>query len=171
MRERIRLAMVAARGRNGVIGREGDLPWRLPSDLQRFKATTMGKPVLMGRRTWESLPKALPGRPNLVVSRDPAFRPKGAWAFSSLPAALAAGEAMARAMGAGEVSLIGGGVLYAALIEAADRLYLTEVDAEPAGDARFPAFDEAAFETAFEERVTRGPEDDYAFTVRILDRR
>jgi len=168
--EAVRLAMAAAVGRNGVIGREGGLPWRLASDLARFKAATLGKPVLMGARTWDSIGRPLPGRPNLVVSRDRNRRTPGAWLYSDLAAALAAGRAMAARSGAGEVVVIGGGALYAALIDAADRLYLSEVEASPQGDAHFPAFDAAAFKETSREPVAPGPRDDHAFTWRVLDR-
>ena len=126
-----------ARARNGVIGRDGTLPWRLKSDLANFRAVTMGKPVIMGRKTWDSLPKKpLPGRKNIVLSRDRDFRAEGAWSFSDFPAALAAARAMAAADGADEVSVIGGAALYALALPLADRLYLTEVDCAPQGDAR-----------------------------------
>jgi dihydrofolate reductase len=169
-REPIRLAMAAAVGRNGVIGREGALPWRLPSDLARFKAATLGKPVLMGRKTWDSIGRALPGRPNLVLTRDANLRAPGAWVFSDLALAVAAGRALARAAGAEECVVIGGGALYQALLDQADRLYLSMVEASPEGDARFPAFDPAAFRETACEAVAPGPRDDHAFTWRVLDR-
>lgn len=169
-RKAVRLAMAAAVGRNGVIGREGALPWRLASDLARFKAATLGKPVLMGARTWDSIGRPLPGRPNLVVSRDLRRKTPGARLYSDLAAALAAGRAMAQASGAEEVVVIGGEALYAALIGAADRLYLSAVEASPQGDARFPAFEAAAFTETACEAVAAGPRDDHAFIWRVLDR-
>ena len=132
------IAMIAARARNGVIGRDGTLPWRLPEDLRFFKRVTMGKPVLMGRRTWQSIGRPLPGRTNIVVSRDPAFRAPGAVLASDLAAGLAAARAAAREAGAAEIMVIGGAALYAALLPQAGRLYLTEIDAEIEGDTRFP---------------------------------
>jgi dihydrofolate reductase len=162
------LSLVVARGRNNVIGAEGAIPWRLSSDMRRFKAVTMGKPVLMGRKTWESFPqKPLPGRPNLVLTRDSNFRAEGAWTFSSLDAALAA----ARAMDGDEVCVIGGGALYGETLAIANRIYLTEVDAAPAGDAFFPPFDESAFRETGREAFVAGRRDDHAFVIRTLERR
>lgn len=166
------LSLIVARARNGVIGRDGGLPWRLSSDLKRFKAITMGKPMLMGRKTWDSLPnRPLPGRKNIVLTRDATFRAAGAWVFSDLAAALAAARAMAAADGVDEVSVIGGAALYAETLPLADRLYLTEVECAPEGDAHFPAFEEAAFRETASEQVAAGPKDDHAFTIRTLDRR
>jgi dihydrofolate reductase len=137
--ERPRLVLVAAVARNGVIGADGALPWRLPADLQHFKALTLGKPILMGRRTWESLGRALPGRRNLVVTRQPGYAAPGAEVFPT-PA-----DALAACAGVPEVMVIGGGELYAQLLPRADVLELTEVAAEVPGDARFPAFDRACW--------------------------
>jgi len=131
------LSLIAAVARNGVIGRDNRLPWHLPADLAHFKALTMGKPMLMGRRTWESLPGLLPGRRHIVVSRRPDYAAPGAEVVSSVEAALA------RVADADEVMVIGGANLYAQLLPRADRLYLTEVDVEVAGDAWFPPFDRA----------------------------
>jgi dihydrofolate reductase len=155
-----------------VIGNDGALPWRLSSDMKRFKALSMGKPVLMGRKTWESLPKKpLPGRKNIVLTRDAGFRAEGAWAFSDFAVALAAAKAMAAADGAAEVAVIGGNALFAAALPVADILYLTEVDCAPEGDAHFPAFDEAAFREAAREEFPAGPKDDHAAVLRTLVRR
>lgn len=162
------LSLIVARARNGVIGRDNKIPWRLSSDMRRFKATTMGKPVVMGRKTWDSFPtKPLPGRPNLVLSRDPGFRAEGAWTFSALPTALAA----ARAMTQEEICIVGGGALYAETLPVADRIYLTEVDAAPEGDAFFPAFDESAFREVAREAFPAAPKDEHAFVIRTLERR
>ncbi|HRP12618.1 MAG TPA: dihydrofolate reductase, partial [Terricaulis sp.] len=104
-----KLTLVLAIAKNGVIGRDGALPWRLSSDLKRFKAATLGKPVLMGRKTWDSLPKRpLPGRENLVLTRDANFQAEGAWVFTALAAMCAAARAMAQRSGAGEICVIGG---------------------------------------------------------------
>ncbi|NDC59896.1 MAG: dihydrofolate reductase, partial [Alphaproteobacteria bacterium] len=142
----MRLTLVVARDRNGTIGKDGALPWRMPSDLKHFKQATMGKPVLMGRRTWESLGRALPGRANIVVTRTPALRAVGAWTFSDLATACAAGAAMAAAGGGEDVCIVGGAALYAEALPIADRLIVTEIDlAVNGGDTTFPAFDESAF--------------------------
>ena len=133
----MQLALIAALDRNRLIGRDNALPWHLPADLQHFKRLTLGKPVLMGRRTWESLGRPLPGRRHIVLSRDPAFRAEGATVVGSLDAALeAAGDAA-------EAMVIGGAAFYATMLPRARRLYLTEVDGEFDGDAWFPALDPA----------------------------
>lgn len=166
------LALVVARARNGVIGRDGDLPWRLRSDLQRFKAVTMGKPCIMGRRTWESLPlRPLPGRLNLVLSKDESFEPKGAVACTSLDEAVEIAREQAMEDGIDEICVIGGAGIFAAALPRAKRLYLTEVEAEPEGDVLFPAFDEAAWTEASAEQVAPGEKDDHAFVFRVLERR
>jgi dihydrofolate reductase len=128
------LAVIAAIARNRVIGADNRLPWHLPEDLKRFKALTLGHPVIMGRRTWESLGRPLPGRRNMVISRDPAFRAPGAEVFSGLDRAL-------RACGDEQPFVIGGAALYEAALPLARWLYLTEIDAEFAGDTRFPRLD------------------------------
>jgi len=165
-----KLTLVVAIAKNGVIGRDGDLPWRLSSDLKRFKAATMGKPVLMGRKTWESLPrKPLPGRPNLILTRDANFVAPDAWVYTDLAAMLAAGRAMAAAAGVEEACIIGGAQLYEATLPLADRIILTEVNLEPAGDARL-ALDLASWREVSCEHVERGEKDDADFVVRVLER-
>ena len=167
-----RIALIAARGRNGVIGAEGDLPWRLKSDLQFFKQSTLGKPVVMGRKTWDSLPrKPLPGRANIIITRQAGFAAEGAVVTPDPEAALAAAALHAARDGAEEVCVIGGAQIYALTLEKADRLYLTEVEAEPEGEAVFPAFDPADWVETRSERRMPGEGDDHAFTIRILDRR
>jgi dihydrofolate reductase len=165
-----KLTLVVAVARNGVIGRDGDLPWRLSSDLKRFKAATMGKPVLMGRKTWESLPrKPLPGRPNLILTRDANFVASDAWVYTDLAAMLAAGRTMAAAAGVEEACVIGGAQLYEATLPLADRIILTEVNLEPAGDARL-VLDLASWREVSREHVERGEKDDADFVVRVLER-
>ncbi len=165
-----KLTLVVAVAKNGVIGRDGDLPWRLSSDLKRFKAATMGKPVLMGRKTWESLPKKpLPGRPNLILTRDSNFVASDAWVYTDLAAMLAAGRAMAAAAGVEEACVIGGAQLYEATLPLADRIILTEVNLEPAGDARL-VLDLASWREVSREHVERGEKDDADFVVRVLER-
>lgn len=133
------VVIIAAVARNGVIGRDNGLPWRLKADLRRFRAVTLGHPLLMGRRTWESLGRPLPGRRNMVVSRDPGFRAEGAEVFASVDAALAA------AGGNEKVFVIGGAEIYRQLMPRADRLMLTEVWADVDGDAHFPPIDSMQF--------------------------
>jgi len=144
----VKVSLVAAVARGGVIGREGTIPWRLPEDVARFKMLTIGHPVVMGRRTWDSLPdrfRPLPGRRNVVVTRNPAWRADGAQHAGSLEEAL-------RLLGtAPQVFVIGGAELYAKALPLADELLLTEIDANFEGDTFFPSFDRAAFEEASRE--------------------
>jgi len=127
-----RLTLVVAYARNRVIGRDNALPWKLPGDLAHFKRTTLGHPIVMGRKTWESLGRPLPGRRNIVISRDAAYAAAGAEVVSSLPAALAACADVA------QVCVIGGAQIYAAALPLADRIVATEVQADVQGDAWFP---------------------------------
>ena len=157
-----RIVLVVAVSRNGVIGRDGDLPWRLPSDLKRFKALTLGKPVLMGRRTWDSIGRPLPGRPNIVVTRDPAFSAPGAEVAASLDAGLAAARREAAALGVDEVCVIGGGQIYAQVFDRADILHVTYVEADIDGDTRFPEIDPALFDKVVEEPIPQGDKDSHA---------
>jgi len=168
----IRLSLIAAVARNGVIGRDNRLPWRLKGDLRFFKDTTMGKPMIMGRKTWESLgAKPLPGRPHLVLTRDPGYQAAGAVLCRSLPDALSGGTELARQAGTDELMVIGGEQIFQETLGMADRLYLTEVAAEPEGDAFFPAFDRAAW---VEREITAVPaqgDGSPAYRILILDRR
>jgi dihydrofolate reductase len=167
----IPLAIVVARSANGVIGREGGLPWRLKSDMALFKATTMGKPIIMGRKTWDSLPrKPLPGRMNLVLSRDGSFEPQGALVCEKFDEAVQIAREQAAEDAASEVCVIGGEALFALALPKAKRLYLTEVQAEVDGDARFPAFDESRWREVRREDHPAGEGDDHAFVFRVLDR-
>ncbi len=165
------LVLVAARARNGVIGRQGALPWRLRSDMALFKAVTLGKPVVMGRRTWDSLPRRpLPGRLNLVLSRDGAFEPLGAVKCERFEEALSIGREQAAEDGAGEVCVIGGVALFELALPKARRLYLTEVDAEVEGDAVFPAFDQGEWRDVRREAHPAGEGDEFGFTFRVMER-
>ncbi|MCJ2089510.1 dihydrofolate reductase [Methylobacterium sp. E-005] len=150
------VSLVAAVARNGVIGRDNGLAWHLSSDLKRFKALTMGKPMLMGRRTWDSIGRPLPGRRTLVLTRDRAFRAEGAETVHDWDAALSAAAGT-------ELMVVGGAEIYALALPQADRLYLTEVDSEPEGDVRFPTFDRAQFCETLREAHPAGPRDEYAF--------
>jgi dihydrofolate reductase len=162
-----RIAFVVAMARNGVIGRDGGLPWRLPSDLKRFKAITMGKPLIMGRKTWESLPiKPLPGRENILITRQSDYHAKGAHVVATIEQALK----LAERLGAEEIAVIGGGEIYRNLFDRADRLYLTEVDLKAEGDTFFPAIDPRDWQEVARESHERGPKDSASFTLRVLDR-
>ena len=137
------ISLIAAVARNRALGKDGQLLWHLPEDMRYFRETTRGKPVIMGRKTWESLPekfRPLPGRQNIVVSRDPAYKAHGADLAGSLEGALAL------AGGAEEVFVIGGEQLYRAALPFADRLYLTEVELEPEADAFFPELNPAVWQ-------------------------
>ena len=165
-----KLTLVVAVAKNGVIGRDGALPWRLSSDMKRFKAATMGKPVLMGRKTWDSLPKKpLPGRQNLILTRDADFKADGAWVYTDVAVMLAAARAMAEAAGAEEACVIGGAQLYNAVLPQANRVVLTEVNLEPAGDAHLD-LDLSQWREVSRENVAAGPNDDADFIVRVLER-
>jgi dihydrofolate reductase len=167
----IPLAVVVARSANGVIGREGGLPWRLKSDMALFKAVTLGKPIIMGRRTWDSLPrKPLPGRMNIVLSRDGSFEPQGALVCERFDEALQIAREEAAEDGASEVCVIGGEALFELALPKARRLYLTEVQVEVDGDARFPAFDETEWREVRREDHPAGEGDDHAFVFRVLER-
>ncbi|WP_296817933.1 dihydrofolate reductase [Brevundimonas sp.] len=166
------LSIVVARARNGVIGRDGRLPWHLRSDLQKFKANTIGKPCLMGRKTWDSLQlRPLPGRLNLVVSRNPDFAAKGALVCPTFEEAVRIGWETAREDGVNEVCVIGGAGIFALALPRAKRLYLSEVQAEPEGDIHFPPFDEDEWTEVSSERIEPGEKDDHAFIYRVLERR
>ncbi|MCZ6590461.1 MAG: dihydrofolate reductase [Alphaproteobacteria bacterium] len=161
----VRLALIAAVAHNGVIGRGGELPWRIPADLKYFKAITMGKPMIMGRRTFESIGKALPGRANIVVTRSADFSADDVEVAGNLDQALE----IAVGTGADEVMVIGGGEIYAAALPRADRLYLTEVHIDAAGDVRFPAFDRAQWrELSRDDHAAAG--DNPAFSFVTLER-
>ncbi|MBU2582014.1 MAG: dihydrofolate reductase [Alphaproteobacteria bacterium] len=167
----VAVAFVVAVADNGVIGRNGGLPWRLSSDLKLFRRLTMGKPIIMGRKTWVSLPKRpLDGRDNIVVTRDLAFEAEGAHVAADTEHALRLGQALAGERGAGEVAVIGGAAIYEALIDAADRIYLTAVHGEPDGDTTFPVFDLTGWRIVSEEPIERGARDEFDATLRVMER-
>jgi len=132
------IALVAAVAENGVIGVDGGLPWRVKADMKKFRAVTMGKPLVMGRKTFESIGRVLDGRDVIVVTRQKSFAPEGVHVAASLDAALAIAEECARKRGADEVCVGGGGEIYAEALPRADRLYVTHVTARPPGDTHFP---------------------------------
>lgn len=167
----VKIAMIAAVGRNGAIGAGGDLPWRLPSDFAFYKRTTMGKPLIMGRKTFQSIGKPLPGRTNIVVTRQADFAPEGVEVFADLEAAIARGREIAARDGVDEVMINGGGEIYSAAMGQADRLYITHVDAEPAGDTFFPAIDPAVWNGRDLPEVVPGEKDSALFAVRVYERR
>jgi dihydrofolate reductase len=157
---------------NGVIGRENGLPWKLSSDLKRFKANTMGKPVIMGRKTWESLGRPLPGRLNIVVTRDKTYKAEGAEVAGSLEEAIQLARVRGRCMaGADEICVIGGGVIYRQAIAIADRLHVTHVLAAIDGDTRFPDIDPAVWERVSSEEHPAGERDSHATRYAVYERR
>ena len=154
-----RLTLIAAVARNGVIGKDNALPWRLPEDLKRFKALTIGHPIVMGRKTWESLGRPLPGRSNIVITRDKNYLVEGATVVHSVEAALET------AQDATEVFVIGGAEIFTITLPHANCLQLTELDADFEGDVRFPAFDRSQWRTTFRETHTGADGLAYAFVT------
>lgn len=161
-----------ARARNGVIGREGTLPWKLKTDLAHFRAVTMGKPVIMGRKTWESLPrKPLVGRMNIVLSRDGSFEPRGAVVCDDFAEAVGIAREQAVDDDAPEVCVIGGASLFELALPRARRIYLTDVDADVEGDVVLSPIDEGQWREVRAKAYPAGPDDDYPFTIRVLERK
>ena len=161
------VVLIVAVAENGVIGARGAMPWRLKSDMQRFKAMTFGRPVVMGRKTFASIGRPLPGRTNIVVTRDANFRAAGAAVTTSFDAAraVATGDALRRL--ATEIAVIGGAEIYAQWMACADRLEITEVHARPEGDTRFPAIDPADWDEVARVPNKAGPDDsaDYSYVT------
>lgn len=165
------VVVIVAVAENGVIGAGGAMPWRLKSDMSRFKALTSGRPVVMGRKTFLSIGRPLPGRTNIVVTRDAGFRAAGAVVTHSVAdaMAIATGDALRRF--ATEIAIIGGSEIYAQCMDRADRLEVTEVHARPEGDTRFAAIDPAVWEEVARVRNPAGPEDSVDFSYVTYRRR
>jgi len=163
--------MIAAVARNNVIGADGGMPWRLPTDMAHFKRHTMGKPIIMGRKQFESVGKPLPGRANIVVSRQKGYQPEGVLVINDFAAALRHGREIAAADGADELMIIGGGEIYSLGMTFADRLYITHVAAEPAGDTWFPEIDPNRWQVTREETLPVSEKDSAAFVVKTYDRK
>lgn len=168
----VRIAMIAAVARNGVIGADQSIPWRIPSDFAWFKRTTMGKPLVMGRKQFETFKKPLPGRPHIVVTRQHDYQPDDAEVLvrNNLPEAIAAGRRLAEASQLDEVMIIGGGDIYAQALPMADRLYITHVDLEPEGDVYFPAINPAEWRNSDMPSVERDERDPASYIIRVYDR-
>lgn len=159
------ISLVYAQSRNGIIGADGGLPWHLPSDLKRFKETTLGKPIIMGRKTWEGLPrKPLPGRLNIVLTRQKNFVAEGAVVASTVD------EAVRAAGNVPEICVIGGGEIYGMFVPLADRIYLTEVDVEVVGDTNAPLLSATEWREVSHIPAERGEKDSAAFSTRVLER-
>jgi len=165
----MKIALVVAAARNRAIGLNNKMPWHLPEDLKYFKRVTMGKPVIMGRNTFESIGRPLPGRPNIVISRNADYKADGITLVNSLEAALQAAVQLLPP-GTDEVMVIGGAQIYAQALAQADRLYLTEVDAEPEADAFFPAIERAEWRESARESHAACERNPYAYSFVVLER-
>ena len=165
------VAMIAAVADNGVIGAGNAIPWRLPSDFGHFKRTTLGKPLIMGRLTFESIGKPLPGRSNIVVSHRTGYQPDGVIVLGSLEAALERAQTIAAADHATEIMIGGGAQIYAGAMPCADRLYISHVALSPTGDTYFPAIDPAVWHEAGAIDVPPSPADTASYRVRIYEKR
>jgi dihydrofolate reductase len=165
-----RLSLIAAVAKNGVIGAGDRIPWRLSTDMRRFKAITIGKPVVMGRKTYDSIGKPLPGRRNIVVSRDVSFGPAGVDVTPSVEEALVRAKEAAGNDDSAEIVVIGGGEIYRCTIDLADRLYVTHVDAAPEGDTYFPPIDPESWRVVSSESEAAGPKDSAATTFVVYER-
>ena len=163
--------MIAAVGRNSVIGDGARLPWKIPADFGYFKRMTLGKPLIMGRKTFESIGKPLPGRSCIVVTRDKGYAVEGALVASSLEDAIVTANRIAAQDTIDEIMIGGGAQIYAAAMGFADRLYVTHVDRAPAGDAKFPIIDPAVWMVIDEPQVAASPTDDATFRVMVYARR
>jgi dihydrofolate reductase len=166
-----RVAMIVAVAQNRVIGRNNELPWRLPGDLPRFKTITMGKPVIMGRATFDSIGKPLAGRDNIIISRDASLKIEGAAVVATPTAALDLARIVAAEKNLNEIIVMGGGQIYAEFLPQADRLYLTKVLADVDGDAYFPAVDANEWVETSNEPVAASGDNLYPFCYVTLDRK
>jgi dihydrofolate reductase len=166
----ISITLVVAAADNGVIGRGGRLPWRIPSDLKTFRRLTLGKPIIMGRKTYQSIGRPLDRRDNIVVTRDPAFRAPQVTVATSLGAAVDKARALAVAKGVDEIMVIGGAEIFCQALPLADRIYLTRVHAAPEGDAQFPSLAPGEWREVSREPLPRDARDEHACTLLILQR-
>jgi dihydrofolate reductase len=167
----VSVAMIAAVAANGVIGRDGGIPWRIPSDMAFFKRTTMGKPIVMGRKQYESVGRPLPGRTNIVVTRQEGYQPDGVIVIDGLEAAIRNAKAIAEADGKDEVMIIGGGEIYAQGIAFADKLYISHVELRPVGDVLFPPIDPGQWILVEEPPAAPDPRDEAVYRIAIYARR
>ena len=167
----MKIVLVAAIGENGVIGREGGLPWRLKSEMQHFKKLTVGKPVIMGRKTFESIGKALKERTNIVVTRDANFSAPGVVTAPSFEAALALARADAERRGTDEIMAIGGSAVFAAALPLATRLEITHVHSSTPGEVTFPPIDPKLWRETQRTEHPAGPDDEASFAIATYERR
>ncbi|MBX3533550.1 MAG: dihydrofolate reductase [Xanthobacteraceae bacterium] len=165
------LVLVVAVAENGVIGRDQQLPWRIPGDMKHFKAVTMGKPMVMGRKNYDSIGRPLPGRTSIVLTRNTNWRAEGVLVAHSLDEALKLANEDARKTGAKEIAVIGGTALFEETLPIAAKIELTEVHAKPEGDVYFPKYDRSAFRETRREGPMQSEKDDHAFSVVTLERK
>lgn len=166
----MKLALVWAMSQNRTIGRDNSLPWHLPEDLRYFKRITMGKPIIMGRKTWDSIGRPLPGRVSIVISRNPGFQPEGAMTVTTLQDAIKLAEEIALRDDMEEAAVIGGAEIFALALPASDRLYVTEVHAEVPGDVFFPEFDPDSWREISRESFSASEANPYDYSFVVLDR-
>ena len=166
----MRLCLIWAMTRNRVIGRDNALPWQLPDEMRHFMRTTLGKPVIMGRKQFQAMGKPLPKRTNIVLSRDPSFRPNGIVVARTLADAIARAHQAAGEIPDGEIMVIGGAEIYALSLPRADRLYFTLIDAELDGDTFFPEFDELQWREVRREEHRADARHAHPYLIRVLDR-
>ncbi len=167
----MRISMIAAVAENGVIGSGQAMPWRIPSDFAFFKRMTLGKPIVMGRKQFETVGKPLPGRTNIVVTRQENYRPEGVEVFGNVEEALERAVAVVEASGGEEVMVIGGGDIYAQVLGRADRLYISHVDLSPSGDVHFPPIDPTEWVVVDLPEVEPSTKDDASYRVKVYERR
>lgn len=165
------LSLIVARAANGCIGRDNKLPWYLPNDLKYFKRVTLGKPIIMGRKTWESLKGPLPGRTNIVITRQANYVADGAKVVTSLDDAIRMAENVALIDGVDEAVVIGGAEIYAQSLEKVSRLYVTEVHADVDGDAFFPTYAQESWQESGREDFAAEPPNQYDYSFVVYDRR
>jgi dihydrofolate reductase len=166
-----RISLIAAVGVNNVIGKDGDMPWRIPSDFAWFKRSTMGKPMIMGRKQFETFPKPLAGRPHIVVTRQKDYAPEGVDVVHDLDAAYVLASRLAADSGTDEIMVIGGGDIYAQAMAKADRLYISHVELSPDGDVRFPDIDPEIWAVIDTPEVTPSEKDAAPYRIKIYERR
>lgn len=167
----MKLAMIVAAAENGCIGINNNLPWYLPEDLKYFKRVTMGKPIIMGRKTWESIGRPLPGRTNIVITQQPDYQAEGVRVVHSLEQALTIADGIAVTEGVEEVMVIGGAGIYELCLPQADRLYYTRVQATVAGDAFFPELDWQQWQLTGQEDYAASDNNPYPYSFCVYDRK
>jgi dihydrofolate reductase len=167
----VKIAMIAAVAENGVIGNDQTIPWRIPSDFAYFKRVTLGKPIVMGRKQFETVGRPLPGRTNIVVTRQHGYQPDGVLVFPALEPALEKAGEIALADGVDEIMIIGGGDVYAQMMARADRLYISHVDLSPAGSVVFPPIDAEEWAVADLPEIKASPKDEATYRVKVYERR